>query len=225
MEEDGVCPSTVPARMFGLCADMFQSACAESKPSACGEPIQVSPDRDQHHESLVETMLNADVMDTSAQRKLLEKISLGMPELSQKELWRQFFAGSAASQPPPAVWVCQLGSPAWTLPAAVCSLACPAFMFERKLLKGRLPSQKNSRKAFPFVTRRNEAFPKPPPPKSTAFVKIAEPLVKRMDVNWIAVLVHCEDGKDFEIVGNAFKITASVSDVDDLKKPSRRRRS
>ena len=43
--------------------------------------------------SLVETMLNADVMDTSAQRKLLEKISLGMPELSQKELWRQFFAG------------------------------------------------------------------------------------------------------------------------------------
>ncbi|CAJ1446015.1 unnamed protein product, partial [Effrenium voratum] len=86
--------------------------------------------------SLVETMLNADVMDTSAQRKLLEKISLGMPELSQKELWRQFFAGSAASQPPPAVWVCQLGSP---------------------------------------------------------------------------------DGKDFEIVGNAFKITASVSDVDDLK--------
>ncbi|CAJ1376291.1 unnamed protein product [Effrenium voratum] len=50
VEEDGVCPSTVPARMFGLCADMFQSACAESKPSACGEPIQVSPDRDQHHE-------------------------------------------------------------------------------------------------------------------------------------------------------------------------------
>ena len=86
-------------------------------------------------------------------------------------------------------------------------------MFERKLLKGRLPSQKNSRKAFPFVTRRNEAFPKPPPPKSTAFVKIAEPLVKRMDVNWIAVLVHCEDGKNFEIVGNAFKITASVSDA------------
>ena len=63
------------------------------------------------------------------------------------------------------------------------------------------------------MTRRNEAFPKPPPPKSTAFVKIAEPLVKRMDVNWIAVLVHCEDGKDFEIVGNAFKITASVSDA------------
>ncbi|CAJ1376290.1 unnamed protein product [Effrenium voratum] len=33
--------------------------------------------------SLVETMLNADVMDTSAQRKLLEKISLGMPSSLQ----------------------------------------------------------------------------------------------------------------------------------------------
>ncbi|CAJ1404551.1 unnamed protein product [Effrenium voratum] len=60
-----------------------------------------------------------------------------MPELSQKELWRQFFAGGAASQPSAAVWVCQLGSP---------------------------------------------------------------------------------DGKEPETIGSAFKITASVSDVDDLKK-------
>ena len=37
--------------------------------------------------------------------------------------------GSAAPQRPPAVWVCQLGSPAWTLPAAVSSFACPAFTF------------------------------------------------------------------------------------------------
>ncbi|CAJ1448946.1 unnamed protein product [Effrenium voratum] len=71
---------------------------------------------------------------------------------------------------------------------------------------------------FPSVTRRKEAFPKPPPPKSTAFVKIAEPLVKRMDVNWVAVLVHCEDGKDFEIVGNAFQVKGVLANVDDLKK-------
>ncbi|CAJ1355732.1 unnamed protein product [Effrenium voratum] len=40
-----------------------------------------------------------------------------------------FPSGSAAPQRPPAVWVCQLGSPAWTLPAAVSSFACPAFTF------------------------------------------------------------------------------------------------
>ncbi|CAJ1367006.1 unnamed protein product, partial [Effrenium voratum] len=34
---------------------------------------------------------------------------------------------------------------------------------------------------------------------------------------WVCQL-GSPDGKDFEIVGNAFKITASVSDVDDLKK-------
>ena len=32
-----------------------------------------------------------------------------------------------------------------------------------------------------------------PPPKSKAFV-----------VNWIAVLVPCEDGKDLEVIGNPF---------------------
>ena len=66
---------------------------------------------------------------------------------------------------------------------------------------------------FPFVTRRKEAFPKPHLQKSTVFVKIAEPLVKRMDVNWIAVLVHCEDGKDFEIVGNAFQVKGVLTNA------------
>ena len=63
------------------------------------------------------------------------------------------------------------------------------------------------------MTRRKEAFPKPPPPKSTAFVKIAEPLVKRMGVNRIAVLVRCEDGKDFEIVGNAFQVKGVLTNA------------
>ena len=43
--------------------------------------------------------------------------------------------------------------------------------------------------------------------KSKAFV---EPSVTRMDVNWI---VCCEDGKEPEIIGSAFKITTRVSDV------------
>ena len=44
-------------------------------------------------------------------------------------------------------------------------------------------------------------------------MRIAEPLVKRMDVNWIAVLVPCKDGKEPETIGSAFKITAKVSDA------------
>ncbi|CAJ1392807.1 unnamed protein product, partial [Effrenium voratum] len=45
----------------------------------------------------------------------------------------------------------------------------------------------------------------------------AEPFVEWMGVNWIAVLVHCEDGKDFEIVGNAFQVKGVLTNVDDLK--------
>ena len=63
------------------------------------------------------------------------------------------------------------------------------------------------------MTRRKEAFPKPPPPKSTVFVRIAEPFVEWMGVNWIAVLVHCEDGKDFEIVGNAFQVKGVLTNA------------
>ena len=33
-----------------------------------------------------------------------------------------------------------------------------------------------------------------------------EPPVKRMDVNWIAVLVPYEDGKNFEVIGNPFQV-------------------
>ena len=47
-------------------------------------------------------------------------------------------------------------------------------------------------------------------PKSKAFV---EPSVKRLDVNWIAVLVPCEDGTELETIGSAFKITTSVLDA------------
>ena len=32
-------------------------------------------------------------------------------------------------------------------------------------------------------------------------------------LKWFAVLVKLEDGKEFELIGNAFKITASVVDV------------
>ena len=43
--------------------------------------------------SFVETMLSADAMDSSARRKLLERISRGLDDYSQRELWRQFIAG------------------------------------------------------------------------------------------------------------------------------------
>ena len=75
----------------------------------------------------------------------------------------------------------------------------PCIHVQEKLSKGRLFSQKNSPLVPHFQNRRR--------------LRIAEPLVKWMDVNWIAVLVHCKDGKEFEIIGNAFKITTSVLDV------------
>ena len=47
-------------------------------------------------------------------------------------------------------------------------------------------------------------------PKSKAFV---EPPVKRMDVNWIAVLLPCEDGKNFEVIGNPFQVKGVLANV------------
>ena len=43
--------------------------------------------------SFVETMLNAAAMDSSARRMLLERVSRGMSDISQDELWRQFVEG------------------------------------------------------------------------------------------------------------------------------------
>ena len=40
-----------------------------------------------------------------------------------------------------------------------------------------------------------------------------EPPVKRMDVNWIAVLVPYEDGKNFEAIGNPFQVKGVLANA------------
>ena len=40
-----------------------------------------------------------------------------------------------------------------------------------------------------------------------------EPPVKRMDVNWIAGLVRCKDGKDFEVIGNPFQVKGDLANA------------
>ena len=46
-----------------------------------------------------------------------------------------------------------------------------------------------------------------------------EPSVKRMDVNWIAVLVPCKDGKDFKVIGNPFQVKGVLANAAALAAP------